>query len=355
METLSQSGILVQSGGIPFLRELYSRLLSRVQIRICATPEEARRIISQSPPAVFVCALTCEDFQNGIFTQVFNLCHFSGTQVFLLAERFESADFRRVFDFPAVLCVPKSVSIDSLTTRIEELLCEREKTERLRKELKKSNDHSANFRRTVISTLTLITEFRDSDTAGHVKRTTLYVSALIDAYITKGYGIDPVYAENIKKTASLHDIGKVTVSDILLKKPGKFTFNEYELTKLHTVYGNKILNNIVSEAADPMFRVAAEIAYTHHERWDGKGYPNGVSGEQIPLSGRIMAIADVYDALRSDRVYKKGFSHKKTTGIIMEDKETAFDPRLVDLFFEINEQFHDISVRFRLMKLPGEK
>ena len=142
------------------------------------------------------------------------------------------------------------------------------------------------------------------------------------------------------ESSLLHDVGKIAISDAILKKPGRLTPEEFEIMKLHTVYGVKIIEKIKSYASESAFlSYAKDLAGTHHERWDGKGYPEGLAREKIPLKGRLMALADVYDALVAVRPYKKAFPKDKAVRIIIEGRGTHFDPVLVDVFEQVADRF----------------
>jgi response regulator RpfG family c-di-GMP phosphodiesterase len=190
-------------------------------------------------------------------------------------------------------------------------------------------------------------ELRDLETGRHLERTAHYVR-LIAEELTKipkyRTYLTPVYITDLTKSAPLHDIGKVAIPDSILKKPGKLTPDEFEIIKKHCEYGTKVLK-MADEKLDfrSFLKIAIQIVSTHHERWDGSGYPFGLKGESIPLSGRIMALADVYDALRSDRCYKKACSHEETTRIISLEKGEHFDPEIVDAFNGIEKKFSEIS------------
>ncbi|MCF4152383.1 response regulator [Dethiosulfovibrio sp. F2B] len=192
-----------------------------------------------------------------------------------------------------------------------------------------------------------LAEARDSDTGAHIQRTRKYVLLLgndlvktnrIDRRITKRE------VDLMAQASPLHDVGKIGLPDRILLKPGKLTPKEFDEMKLHTIYGGDILRNVEREMGSvPFLVMAREIAENHHEKWDGSGYPRGLSGPQIPLSARIMAVADVYDALRSVRPYKEAFSHCKAVCIMTEESEGHFDPVLIERFFELQDQFDRIS------------
>ncbi len=199
----------------------------------------------------------------------------------------------------------------------------------------------------VIMHLADIIESRDLETGEHIKRTKEYVSILVnemkkmDKY--KDVLTDKV-SEIIINAAPLHDIGKIAVSDLILCKKGKLTDEEFEKMKIHTVKGGEIIDNILNDLGDKEFlEVAYDIAISHHEKWNGLGYPYGLKEDNIPLSGRIMAIADVYDALTSERCYKKAMPPLKAVDIILKDSGTHFDPSIVEVFNNVKDKFISIA------------
>ncbi|MCL2498707.1 MAG: response regulator [Defluviitaleaceae bacterium] len=196
------------------------------------------------------------------------------------------------------------------------------------------------------SVLASMVENRDKLTGRHIEQTAAFVKILLEAMVERG-----VYADDIKNwsiemlvsSSRLHDIGKIVVSDLILNKPGKLTEDEYKIIKTHSGEGERIISDIIAESGDEDFLHFARLfAGNHHEKWDGTGYPRGLKGLEIPLPGRIMAVADVYDALVSERPYKKAFSHEKAVEIILEGKENHFDPEIVDIFHAVNALFKDV-------------
>ena len=181
-------------------------------------------------------------------------------------------------------------------------------------------------------------ENRDSDTGCHIEKTASYVRIILDGLKRKGYyteQLTPQYMEYVVKSAPLHDTGKIKIPDNILNKPGRFTPEEYEIMKTHAALGKEIIDKAISTVeGESYLREASNMAGYHHERWDGTGYPNGLKGEEIPLSARIMAVADVFDALASKRVYKPAFSMEEAIKIIEEGKGTQFDPKCVEVFLE---------------------
>jgi putative two-component system response regulator len=201
-----------------------------------------------------------------------------------------------------------------------------------------------------IESMCSLTETRDPDTGEHIKRTQNYVQ-LLAKYLRNQPQfralLDDETINLLCKSAPLHDIGKVGVSDKILLKPGKLTEQEFEEMKRHTIYGRDTILAAERKLGNTSFlRFAREIAYTHHERWDGSGYPEGLRGDQIPMPGRLMALADTYDALTSKRVYKSQVSHENAVQIIIEAKGSQFDPDLVDAFLALKEDFREVALRY---------
>jgi len=204
-----------------------------------------------------------------------------------------------------------------------------------------------NLKNSIIYTMADLVESRDKCTGGHIDRTAGYIKILIDAMIDSGVYADELNNWNIESvisSARLHDVGKISIPDAILNKPGKLTDDEFNEMKKHAAAGERIIEQILIRAENIEFlRNAKLIAGTHHERWDGKGYPNGLTGEEIPLQGRIMAVADVYDALVSERPYKKAFSADEAANIITGGAGTQFDLLIVDTFCKVKEQFESFG------------
>ena len=191
-------------------------------------------------------------------------------------------------------------------------------------------------------------EARDTSTGNHIKKTAFYVEAIAKELYKEGKFkdiLDEAYIAKLKRSAPLHDIGKIAVSDLILNKPGKLTDDEFAIMKSHTTEGWHILTKIEENASDSMdddyLKEATEMAHYHHEKWDGTGYPTGIKGAGIPLSARIMAVADVFDALVAERVYKKPFTYEKAMQIITEGSGKHFDPTVVEAFTKISQKLYD--------------
>jgi putative two-component system response regulator len=196
-----------------------------------------------------------------------------------------------------------------------------------------------------------LAESRDPETGNHIRRTQRYVKVLaieVAKYDKYKDFLTPDVITSMHKSAPLHDIGKVGIADSILLKPGRLTDEEFAVMKKHTTYGRDAIAaaELSIDTADNFLIFAKEIAYSHQEKWDGSGYPEGLAGEDIPLSARIMAVADVYDALISRRVYKDAFSHEKAISIIIERKGSHFEPFLVECFLAVVDDFLQISKDF---------
>ncbi|MCL1903879.1 MAG: response regulator [Oscillospiraceae bacterium] len=199
----------------------------------------------------------------------------------------------------------------------------------------------------IIGTIAELLECRDYTTSGHISRTENYLKIFLDALGKSDLykeQVDGWRFEAIMQSCKLHDLGKIAVRDSVLKKTSKLTEEEFEEIKAHAAFGVEVIEKIQKNAKDSAFLEHARIfAGTHHEKWDGTGYPKGLKGENIPLQGRLMAIADVYDALISERPYKKAFPHEDAVKIISEGRGTYFDPNLVDVFLKLEGDFKEVS------------
>jgi putative two-component system response regulator len=202
----------------------------------------------------------------------------------------------------------------------------------------------------IIQSLAALTETRHHETGGHIQRTRHYIRVLAARLQTRpGFRnrLDDATVDLLFRLAPLHDIGKVGVRDRILLKPDRLTPEEYEEMKRHTLYGSetiRLAKRMMGE--DAFFQIADDLVLNHHERWDGTGYPNGMREEAIPLPGRLMAVADAYDAIISPRVYKPALTHEEAVREMSEKRGTYFDPDVVDAFLEVNEEFREIAARF---------
>lgn len=204
----------------------------------------------------------------------------------------------------------------------------------------------------IIMAMASLAETRDNETGNHIRRTQNYVAALARQLKHLPRFSAELTDENIEllyKSAPLHDIGKVGIPDNILLKPGKLTSEEFEIMKLHTNYGRETILSVERYLGESneFLRFAREITYSHQEKWDGSGYPENLSGDAIPISARLMAVADVYDALISRRVYKPAFTHEEAIDIMRKGRGTHFDPDILDVFLKITDEFKEIAMRYQ--------
>ncbi|MFZ6722253.1 response regulator [Undibacterium sp. Ji49W] len=204
----------------------------------------------------------------------------------------------------------------------------------------------------IIMAMASLAETRDNETGNHIRRTQNYVAALARKLQKHPRFQAELTDENIEllyKSAPLHDIGKVGIPDNILLKPDKLTSEEFEVMKLHTVYGRETIISVETYLGESneFLQFAREITYSHQEKWDGSGYPENLAGDAIPLSARLMAVADVYDALISKRVYKPAFSHEEAIDIMRKGNGSHFDPDILEAFLQITDEFNQIAHQFR--------
>lgn len=211
----------------------------------------------------------------------------------------------------------------------------------------------------VIENMADLVENRDGSTGGHIKRTAEYVRIVTKELQRERKFIDAIdnqFIFNIVTAAPLHDIGKISIPDIILNKPGRFTDEEYSIMKTHTTAGRKALQKAIKTMGDsPYLNMAINMAQSHHEWWNGKGYPDGIKGEEIPLCARIMAIADVFDAIVSKRCYKEAIPLDKAYAIIREESGTHFDPDIVEAFFNAQDKIEEALHRLSDENLSAEQ
>ncbi|MDR2591561.1 MAG: response regulator [Chitinispirillales bacterium] len=274
--------------------------------------------------------------------------------VIFLTARSDSGSELEGLSLGAIDYISKPFSPPLLLKRIEvHMLVEEQKRElenysrNLQGMVEEKTKTVLDLQNAILRTVAELVECRDDTTGGHIERTQSYLQILVDALWTDPMYRDEVSSWNIDfllQSSQLHDVGKIAIKDSILQKPSKLTPEEFEEMKTHTTFGIKVIEKIQENTSEATFLEYAKIfASTHHEKWDGSGYPCGLIGEAIPLQGRLMAIADVYDALISERPYKKAFTHEEAVKIISDGSGSHFDPNLVKLFLEREQEFKLIS------------
>jgi putative two-component system response regulator len=278
--------------------------------------------------------------------------------VIFLSAKTDVADEQMGFELGAVDYITKPVSPPIVMARVHTQLALkasaeflRDKNEFLEIEVAKRTREVMAIQDVTILAMASMAETRGTDTGNHIRRTQRYVKALAWKLSTHPRFSSFLTTQNINllfKSAPLHDLGKGGIPDCILLKPGRLTAEEFEIMKTHTTLGRDAIAHAEQELGSDVefLTLAKEIAYSHQEKWDGSGYPQGLAGEQIPISARLMALADVYDALISRRVYKEPMSHEQALAVIRQTRGRHFDPDVVDAFLAIEENFRAIALSY---------
>jgi len=278
--------------------------------------------------------------------------------VIFLTAKTNPDDEKLGFDLGAVDYISKPINPATLLARVKTHLSLKRMSDVLRDrnlilkdEIDKGVQEIRAIQETTIHAMASLAETRDNETGNHIRRTQNYVKTLaqtLSKHPRFSHYLTDEQIEMLYLSAPLHDIGKVGIPDHILLKPGRLDAAEFEIMKTHTTLGyQSILSASERLSAGSSFLTCAmEIALSHQEKWDGSGYPQGLSGDAIPISARLMAVADVYDALISERYYKKAFSHESAVGIILEGRGSHFDPDVVDAFQRIERKFVEIATKF---------
>lgn len=342
------------------LRLVSALLKERYKVRVATSGAQALQLLQQGPlPDLILLDVMMPQMDGYTVCQRLKADAASrDIPVIFLTALSEVADEKRGFDLGAADYITKPISPPILQARVETQLQMKQARDFLRdqnafleQEVQRRTREVQRIQDVTIMAMASLAETRDNETGNHILRTQRYVKALALALQH-----DPRYRaqlpdpliELLYKSAPLHDIGKVGIPDHILLKPGKLTDEEFAIMKTHTTLGKEAIERAESLLADSddFLRLAREIAYSHQEKWDGSGYPQGLRGEAIPLSARLMAIADVYDALISKRVYKPAFSHEEAVRLIREGRGSHFDPVLTDAFIAISQDFARIAAEF---------
>ena len=278
--------------------------------------------------------------------------------VIFLTAKSEADDEKLGLDLGAVDYITKPISPPITLSRVRNHLLLKDHADFLRdqndfleKEVGERTREVAAIQDVTILAMASMAETRDQETGNHIRRTQFYVKALAEKlkeHPRFKAVLTDAYINLLFKSAPLHDIGKVGIPDRILLKPGRFEPHEFEIMKTHTTLGRDAIEHAERSLGMPVpfLSIAKEIAYSHQEKWDGSGYPEGLAGDAIPLSGRLMAVADVYDALISRRVYKDGMPHEKAVQILLDGRGRHFDPDILDAFIELQTEFRAIAARF---------
>lgn len=328
--------------------------------RIATRGERALQLAASAPtPDLILLDVTMPDLDGyEVCRRLMNDPATASIPVIFLSIRNDELDEQRGFDAGAVDYITKPISPPLVLTRIRNHLTLkaasdflRDRNAYLEHEVTRRTRELALIQDATIVALGSLAESRDNETTNHIRRTQLYLRTLarhlqhhprFAAELTDA-NIDLMY-----KSAPLHDIGKVGVPDRILLKPGELTPAEFDIMKRHTTLGRDAISKAETlfGVSSNFLRFAKEIAHSHQEKWDGSGYPQGLAGERIPVSARLMAVADTYDGLISQRIYKKAHSHDEAAALIVAQRGTHFDPDIVDAFLAVQADFQAIARRF---------
>lgn len=332
---------------------LYGVLSEDYKIKVAPNGEKALKIAQgKNPPDLILLDImmpgidgyeVCERLKSDEKTR--------GIPILFVTAMSETEDETKGLEMGAVDYITKPISPPIVKARVQNHLSLKLHKDHLEDLVRKRTQELEMTQDVTILSLASLAETRDNETGGHIRRTQNYVRALAlkvrEQPKFAGFLTDNVI-ELLYKSAPLHDIGKVGVPDAILLKPGKLTEEEFEEMKKHSTYGREAIlraeESFEDRSTSAFLRHARDIAYTHHEKWAGSGYPQGIKGDEIPVSGRLMAVADVYDALICKRVYKAPFTHSKAVSIIEEGRGSHFDPDMIDAFLEIREEFRAIAL-----------
>ncbi len=335
-------------------------LKSDYKVKVANSGETALRIAaSDSPPDLILLDITMPNIDG------YEVCQrlkrnpkTMNIPVIFLTAKAEIEDEKKGLEFGAVDYITKPISPPIVMARVKNHLVLknmadflRDKNDFLELEVARRTREVIAIQDVTILVMASLAETRDSDTGNHIRRTQFYVKALAEKLCNHprfAWFLTDTNINMLFKSAPLHDIGKVGIPDRILLKPGRFEPHEFEIMKTHTTLGYEAIvnaENALGTSVD-FLSFAKSIALSHQEKWDGSGYPQGLAGDDIPIPARLMAVADVYDALISRRVYKEGMSHEKAVLIMLDGRGTHFDADILDAFLEIQEQFRAIAERF---------
>ncbi|WP_379133867.1 two-component system response regulator [Paenibacillus sp. sgz500958] len=335
-------------------------LKEQYKVKVATNGEKALQVAKSSPPDLILLDImmpvmdgyeTCRRLKEDE--------ELKDIPVIFLTAKEEVEDENKGFGLGAVDYITKPLSSPILLSRVKTHLTLKmskdfleDQNQYLEAEISRRTKEISLIQEVSVMAMAALAEMRDSETGNHIQRTKLYIEVLATQLSRTDKYLDVLSKQQVELivlSAPLHDIGKVGIPDHILLKPGVLTREEFEYMKTHTTLGRDAIlrAEVLMDRPETFLRFAKEIVYSHHEKWNGTGYPEGLAGEQIPLSARLMAVADVYDALTSKRVYKEAMSHEQAVRIIENDAGIHFDPDIVQIFLKHQHKFKDISEKYR--------
>ncbi len=360
MTTFDLPTVLVVDDAPENLQILSSLLKGRYRVKVASSGEKALRLLEEGVPPDLILLDVVMPGLDG-----YEVCRrlkadqrLNRIPVIFVTARTEVEDEEAGLELGAVDYITKPISPAITLARIRSHIAlklsadaERHRADELERQVRVRTEALSALQDATILAMSSLAEARDNETGNHIRRTQNYVRALAEhlrdhprfrEYLT------PTQIEALYKSAPLHDIGKVGIPDAILLKPGRLTAEEFEIMKTHTVLGHGALKAAADRLpGDASFlECAGEIALSHQEKWDGSGYPQRLAGDEIPIAARLMAVADVYDALISRRVYKPAMTHEEAMKIVLDGRAQHFDPDIVDAFAAIADEFAEIARRY---------
>jgi putative two-component system response regulator len=354
-----QATILVVDDTPDNLSLMSGLLREHYRVKVANSGEKAIRIVQSAPPDLILLDIMMPELSGYQVCQILKADPASrAIPIIFLTAMNSSEDEKNGLEMGAVDFISKPVNPPVLLARVATQLRLQTATNRLKDQnntleqaIYQRTQELAAIQDVTILAMASLAETRDNDTGNHIRRTQFYVKALAEQLQDhprfRAFLNDEMIA-TLYKSAPLHDIGKVGIPDQIMLKPGRFTPEEFAIMQTHTTLGRDAIQHAEDRLGMNVsfLHYAKEIAYSHQEKWDGSGYPQGLRGDAIPISARLMAVADVYDALISRRVYKEGMPHSKAVQIIIEGKGSHFDPDIVHAFEQLVDTFQEIALRF---------
>ncbi len=275
--------------------------------------------------------------------------------VIIVADKESYQDLTLYFRYGAADVLPLNYDPYAMLHRIETITQLTLHQKNLEALVEEQQENLRRFSDNMVDALSAIIEYRDMESGHHILRIRNFTRILLEEVMhhCREYGLTELILSILSSATALHDVGKLGIPDDILKKPGKLTPDEWEIMKTHTVLGCKMLNNLSSTVNQEYLRYAYYICRHHHERWDGQGYPDQLQGDDIPICAQVAGLADCYDALTSDRVYKKAYSHIQAVNMILSGECGAFSPKLLECFKNVTDQFAQLSQEYSDGRNPG--
>jgi putative two-component system response regulator len=358
MKNLASCSILIVDDTRFNIKILEDTLKSDYLLSVAMDGKAALKFMEEAIPDIILLDIMMPEMDGfEVFTKIKEDDRLKNIPVIFLSAVTDINSKAKAFEMGAVDYITKPFEVPEVKARVKThlslQLAQKElamQNEILNIKVEERTREIALTQEATLETIANLAEYRDPETGGHINRTKGYIQVLAERLKEQSKYKDIITDTIIRsyyKACPLHDIGKIGIRDEVLLKPGKLTPSEFEEMKHHTTIGYETLKMAANQLGENSFlSCAMEFALHHHEKWDGTGYPDGLKGEEIPISCRLMAIADVYDALISKRIYKPAFSHNKSVSIILEGDGTHFDPELIEIFKEVNEEFRKIAIQF---------